>query len=82
MRRLAVTALCTALACGGSGSPTKHSHAADAIIDRAATPEEQAELKRVRDEIDAAAQKRIAEIDAEIAKLERENAELRKRSTN
>jgi hypothetical protein len=79
-----MAALCATMACGAKDSPATHSHAADAIIDQAATPEERVELRRVRDEVDAAARKRIAELDAEIAELERENAALRerKRSTD
>ena len=84
MRRLVLAALCATMACGAKDSPATHSPAADAIIDQAATPEERDELSRVRDEVDAAARKRIAELDAEIADLERENAALRdrKRSTD
>ena len=74
-----MAALCATMACGAKDSPAAHSHAADAIIDQAKTPEERAELRRVRDEVDAAARKRIAELDAEIADLERENAALRER---
>ena len=66
-------------ACGSGQRTTDHSHAADKIIDAAATPEERAELTRVRDEVDAAAQNRIRKLDAEIARLEKENAELRNR---
>jgi hypothetical protein len=65
--------------CGGGQPTTDHSHAADEIIDNAKTPEERAELTRVRDEVDAAAQARIRQLDAEIARLEKENAEIRKR---
>ena len=79
MRRLAMTALCATMACGAKDAPATHSHAADAIIDEAATPEERVELRRIRDDIDAAARKRIAELDAEIADLERENTALRER---
>ena len=84
MTRLALATLCVLTACASKDSTTTHSPAADAIISQAATPEERAELSRIRDEIDAAARKRIAELDAEIAKLERENTELRQRkpSTN
>ena len=84
MRRLAMAALCATMACGAKDSLATHSHAADAIIDEAPSAEERVELRRVRDEIDAAARKRIAELDAEIADLERENAALRdrKRSTD
>jgi len=66
-------------ACGSPRPATDHSHAADAIIENAKTPEERAELTRVRDEVDDAAQDRIRKLDAEIARLEKENAELRKR---
>jgi hypothetical protein len=66
-------------ACGSGQRTTDHSHAADEIIDNARTPGERAELTRVRDEVDAAAQARIQQLDAEIARLEKENAELRKR---
>ena len=67
------------LAACGSRPAADHSHAADAIIDNAKTPGEREELTRVRDELDAAAQARIEQLDAEIARLEKENAELRKR---
>jgi hypothetical protein len=67
------------MACGSPQPATDHSHAADEIIDNAKTREERAELLRVRDEVDAAAQDRIRKLDAEIARLEKENAELRKR---
>jgi len=66
-------------ACGSRQPAPDHSHAADKIIDAAATPEERAELTRVRDEVDAAAQDRILELDAEIERLKKENAEIRKR---
>lgn len=83
MRPLAIALLCTTVACGAKVSPPPHSHAADAIIDQATSPEERVELSQVRDEIDSAARNRIAELDAEIAELRRENAALlaRKRST-
>ena len=75
-----VVALALALAACASPQPAQnHSHAADEIIDAAKTPEERAELTRVRDEVDAAAQERIKKLDAEIERLEKENAELRKR---
>ena len=66
-------------ACGSRGPAANHSHAADAIIARAQSAEARAELTRVRDEVDAAARERIRELDAEIARLEKENAELRGR---
>ena len=65
-------------ACGSPQPPADHSHAADGIIDAAKTPQERAELTRIRDEVDEAAQARIKKLDAEIERLERENAELRK----
>ena len=66
-------------ACCSREPAVGHSHAADEIIDSAKTPEERAELTRVRDEVDAAARDRIRKLDAEIARLEAENAALRKR---
>jgi hypothetical protein len=66
-------------ACGSPRSGGDHSHAADELIAAAKTPQERAELTRVRDEVDAAAKKHIEELDAEIQRLERENAELRRR---
>jgi len=66
-------------ACGSREPAADHSHAADEIIEKSKTPEERAELTRVRDEVDAAARDRIRELDAEIARLERENAALQKR---
>jgi hypothetical protein len=59
--------------------PEGASPAADALIDRAPTPEEKAELTAVRDQVDAEKRAEAAALDAEIARLERENAELRKR---
>ena len=76
------TWVCSAVvlaACGSPGPAGDHSHAADAIIARAQTAEARAELTRVRDDVDAAARERIRELDAEIARLENENAELRQR---
>jgi hypothetical protein len=66
-------------ACGARGPASDHSHAADELIAAAKTPQERAELTRVRDEVDAAAKKRIRELDAEIERLKQENAELRGR---
>jgi ubiquinone biosynthesis protein UbiJ len=77
-RRFAGLAIVLA-ACGSRQPVSDRSHAADEIIDSAKTPEERAELMRVRDEVDAAAQDRIRKLDAEIERLEKENAELRKR---
>ncbi len=65
---------------GVSREDADRSHAADALIDEAKTPEERAQLEKVRDEVDAAAKKRIQELDAEIERLRRENEELRKRA--
>ena len=66
-------------ACGPQQPAADHSHAADEIIDAAKTPKDRAELTRVRDEVDAAAKERIKKLDAEIERLEKENAELRKK---
>jgi len=76
LRSRLVLSVVVLAACGG-GDPG-HSHAADDIIARAPTAKERAELTRVRDDVDAAAAARIRELDAEIARLERENAALRK----
>jgi hypothetical protein len=57
-----------------SGEP---SHAADAIIEKARTPEERRALERIRDEIDVEMLQRVRAIDAEIEALRRENEELR-----
>ena len=65
-------------ACGSPQPAVDHSHAADEIIDSAKTPQERAELTRVRDEVDASAQDRIRQLDAEIERLEKENAKLRR----
>jgi len=79
MRRgLAALALVLA-ACSSPRPAADHSHAADELIDAAKTPQERAQLTRVRDEVDAAAQERIKKLDAEIERLEKENAEFRRR---
>jgi hypothetical protein len=65
-------------ACAQPQPAADHSHAADEIIAAAKTPAERAELTRVRDEVDAAARDRIKELDAEIERLEKENALLRR----
>ena len=83
MMRLAVplVALPLLLACGGPHQeaqlPDGASPAADALIEKAATPEERQELIAVRDEVDAEKRKEAAALDAEIERLERENAALR-----
>ena len=72
-----------ALVCVACASPSEPeipegaSPAADALIERAATPEEKKELAAVRDQVDAAKRAEARALDAEIARLERENAELR-----
>lgn len=54
------------------------SPAADAIIERARTPEERYALERVRDDTDAEMISRVRALDAEIEALRRENEELRR----
>jgi len=78
MNARAVVAVLFLAACGAQGPAGEHSHAADELIARAKSAKEREELKRVRDEVDAAARARLRELDAEIARLERENAALRK----
>jgi hypothetical protein len=70
-------------ACGGrkvsslrSGEP---SHAADALIEKAPTPEERRALERIRDEIDLEMLEKVRAIDAEIETLRHENQELQER---
>ena len=67
-----------ACGCGSSQAPADRSHAADDVIAGAPTEKEREELARLRDEIDDAARKRLAELDAEIARLEKQNDELRR----
>jgi len=79
MRALIVLAL-ACVACASSSEPEipeGASPAADALIERAVTPEEKQELAAVRDQVDAEKRAEAAALDAEIARLERENAELR-----
>ena len=83
MMRLAALflALPLVLACGVPQEepqlPEGASPAADALIEKAATPEERQELIAVRDQVDAEKRKEAAALDAEIERLERENAALR-----
>jgi hypothetical protein len=70
-------------ACSGRSEPPPRrgepSHAADAIIEKARTPEERRALERIRDEIDLEMLESVRAIDAEIETLRRENEELRKK---
>ena len=50
------------------------SHAADAIIERAAIPEEREALDRIRDDVEAEMREKLREIE----RLERENEQLRR----
>ena len=78
MRTGVVFAALLLSACGASEPAGDHSHAADELIARARSAKEREALIRVRDEVDAAARARLRELDAEIARLERENAALRR----
>ena len=81
MRVLVALAL-ACVACAAQPEPAipqGASPAADTLIERAATPEEKKELTAVRDQVDAEMRAEAAALDAEIARLERENAALRKR---
>ncbi len=75
--RFVLAALALA-ACGSREPASDHSHAADAIIQSAPTAKEREELTKVRDDVDAAARERLRQLDAEIARLEKENAQLRR----
>jgi hypothetical protein len=80
MRALCLVALALcACAAPSPEVPEGASPAADALIERAASPEEKKDLIAVRDQVDAEKRAEAAALDAEIARLERENAELRKR---
>jgi hypothetical protein len=78
-----LAALPLVLACGtaqdGSQMPEGASPAANAMIERAATPEEREALIAIRDQVDAEKRKEAAALDTEIERLERENAALRAR---
>ena len=53
------------------------SHAADATIEKAKTPEERRALEKARDEVDAEMREKVRALDAEIERLRRENEALR-----
>jgi len=65
-------------ACDNRRTREGPSPAADAIIARAASPEERRALERVRDEIDAGMRQKVGALDAEIEALRRENEELQR----
>jgi len=52
--------------------------AADAMIEKAKTPEERLALEKARDEVDAEMREKIRVLDAEIERLRKENEQLRK----
>ncbi len=70
------------LGCGSAGNapPAAEgpSHAADAIIEKARTPEERRALEKARDEVDAEMRERVRELDAEIERLRKENERLKR----
>ena len=78
VRLFSLTAL-LALTAACATPPSGPSPAADALIDGAKTPEERAQLIAVRDQVDVEKRAEAAALDAEIERLTRENAELRKR---
>ena len=63
----------------GSSAPSRESpsHAADATIEKAKTPEERRALEKARDEVDAEMREKVRALDAEIERLRRENEALR-----
>ena len=64
---------------GNRGAREGPSPAADAIIARAASPEERRALEQARNEIDAEMRPQIRTLDAEIEALRRENELLRRK---
>lgn len=65
---------------GGDGPvEPQASGAADATIARASSPEERRALEEARAEIDAEGRREVAARESEIARLRRENEELRRR---
>jgi hypothetical protein len=77
-RGAALLAAAALLGCGGEPEvPEGPSPAADALIERAETPEERAALEAERDRVDAEKRAEAKALDEEIERLRRENAELR-----
>ena len=64
---------------GSSAPPSREfpSHAADATIEKAKTPEERRALEKARDEVDAEMREKVRVLDAEIERIRRENEALR-----
>jgi hypothetical protein len=54
------------------------SHAADATIEKAKTPEEKRALEKARDDVDAEMREKARALDAEIERLQRDNERLKK----
>ena len=73
---VAAALLCVAGACGKSERP---SPAADDVIAKSSNAEEREGLTRARDDIDEGMRRAVAEKDAEIERLRKENDELRKK---
>ncbi len=80
---LLIVAACLAAACRDRDKPSlrtdEPSHAADAIIEKAGTPEERRALEGARDEVDREMRQRVRALDDEIEALRRENQELARR---
>jgi hypothetical protein len=80
---LLVEAAWLTAACSGRKEPLHRSgepsHAADAVIERARTPEERRALERIRDQIDVEMLEKVRAIDAEIETLRAQNEDLQRK---
>jgi Skp family chaperone for outer membrane proteins len=75
----ALATVALGLAAPGCRSTATRVHPADAIIEAETDPEARQELEAIRAATDEEMRKKLAELDAEIERLEAENEELRKK---
>ncbi len=67
---------------GATPAAEGRSTAADALIEKARTPEERRALEKARDDVDAEMREKVRALDAEIERLQKENERLRKASAD